>query len=800
MKKLLILLALLAAPLAVSAQVATASLSPKEDAAAFAKMRSKMDRIRRTEHRPTVALVLSGGGAKGAAHVGVLRYLEELQIPVDMVLGTSMGGLVGGLYSLGYDAAYLDSLLTSVDWNLVLSDKVPQDYISYATKMYKDKYVIAVPFHYSEEAFRAMVGGMPPERGEIGGESSASEVDFPINNIARSLPAGYINGLNVNNIFSSMSAGYQDSIQFRDLPIPFCCVASDLVTCKAKNWTAGSITEALRSTMSIPGLFDPVRTHGMVLVDGGTRNNFPTDLAREMGADYVIGVNLSDKDLTYNDINNIADMLWTFIDMLGREAFSKNIGNTDVYIKPDLAEYNMLSFDSESIKIIIGRGYDAAIARSRELKALKAMMPDAKTTLRNRPADDINRGTVQIATIEFDGLKDRESRFLASKIKFAAGDHVDRADIEQAVSMIFATGSFESVTYHLLGSEQPYRLVFKCIKRPIHQLGVGYRADNETLVDVILNVGFNAHRIEGPKLDLTGKLGMNKYAEARFSYDMPRTPTINFLAKVGRSTANLTTDDALYRFKYSGHKEELFFSNMHWTRMDFNLGVRNRYFGVNDWMSNSEVPVSDAFLETLGGDYLSSFVSGRAYTFDDGYFPTKGIDLDLDYEWIMGKIHNPDYLGAHLASLNFRSVVPMGSRTAFLFGVGARAVMNPDGDNDYDDLPHANYIGGNMRGRYLEQQLPFCGFGDVMLVDDYLITANAALRFRFGKSLYTTLQAGAFASEDNVLNFMEPTNPIVLGACLEAAYNTIAGPLKMDVRWNSFNNKVGVYIGFGYDF
>ena len=125
-------------------------------------MRSKMDRIRR--RRPTVALVLSGGGAKGAAHVGVLRFLEEEGIPIDMVLGTSMGGLVGGLYSIGYSPDFLDSLVRTVDWDLALSDKVPQDYISYATKMYKEKYMLSVPFHYSEDVFRAMIGQAPEEQ------------------------------------------------------------------------------------------------------------------------------------------------------------------------------------------------------------------------------------------------------------------------------------------------------------------------------------------------------------------------------------------------------------------------------------------------------------------------------------------------------------------------------------------------------------------------------------------------------------------------------------------------------------
>ena len=691
--KWMAVVALMLWSLGAVAQVATASVDPEGDEIAFEKVRQKMDRIRRTEHRPTIGLVLSGGGAKGAAHVGVLRYLEEQKIPVDLIVGTSMGGLVGGLYALGYNSDYLDSLLTSMDWSLALSDNVPQDYISYATRMYKEKYMLSVPFHYSDDVFRAMVGQTPDEpasakkgkNGKNGKKGKAEDViplersgmvqdptdgvDLPINDIARSLPAGFVNGLNVNNIFSSISASYQDSVSFLDFPIPFCCVASDLVSCKAKNWTSGSINEALRSTMSIPGLFDPVRTHGMVLVDGGTRNNFPTDLAREMGVDYVIGVDLSDKDMSYDEINNIADILWTFIDMLGREAFSKNVDNTDVFIKPYLREYNMLSFDKKSIKTIIERGYSSAIGQAQALGELKAMMPDSQTQLRNTPAQDVARTPVQIASLEYEGLTDKESRFLSRKLKFKAGDRIGKEQIDKAVAIFFATGSFESVTYRLLGSEEPYRLVFRCQKRPIHQFGFGFRADNETLVDAIVNVGFNAHRISGARFDLTGKLGLNKYAQAHLSFDGRYTPTLNFDAKVSGYTADVTTNEALFRLKYWSHKEEVYFSNMHWTHMDFNIGGRNKYIKATDWLSNQNVSASSDVLSTMGGNYTSAFANGRAYTLDDPYFTMRGVDFYVDYEWVFAKEFDFKFADQHLAAVRFRTGLPFGRHVSLLLGI-----------------------------------------------------------------------------------------------------------------------------------
>ena len=485
--------------------------------------------------------------------------------------------------------------------------------------------------------------------------------------------------------------------------------------------------------------------------------------------------------------------------MLGREAFSKNVDNADIFIKPQLREYNMLSFDTKSVKTIVGRGYAAALRQADALKSLKAMMPDASKTLRARPADDIGRTPLQIASIEFEGMPDRDSRWLSKKLRFKAGDRIGKTQIDKAVAMIFATGSFESVTYRLLGEEEPYRLVFRCQKRPIHQFGFGIRADNETLVDAIVNVGLGAHQISGVKFDLTGKLGQNKYAQAHLSFDGLRTPTLNFDAKVSGYTADVTTDEALFRLKYWSHQEEVYFSNIHWTHLDFNIGGRNKFIRATDWLSNQNVSASSDVLSSMGGNYTSAFANGRAYTLDDPYFTMRGIDFNVNYEWVFAKDLKIGFADEHLASVHFRTALPFGRHVSLLMGVNARAVLNGDAE-DMTNLPLKNFIGGTRAGRYLDQQIPFCGFGGMMLVDNYLASADAALRLRFGKNLFTTFEAGAFKAEDTLSGFLDIQNKLVLGACFELGFKTIAGPIRLDVRWNDLNKKVGAYVSFGYDF
>ena len=253
MKRLLILAFLLCLMTLPSSARKSIGIDPKADSVAMARMRARMDEIRK--YRPTVALVLSGGGAKGAAHVGVIRYLEELDIPVDMVLGTSMGGLVGGLYSLGYTADQIDSLMSNMDWNWVLSDKLSREYITYSDLKYKEKYLLSIPFFYEKDYYKMMRADEnrfdPAHRHDIlhVGADNEDGAEFLKQNLLGSLPAGYISGQNVSNLISSLTIGYQDPMSFMDFPIPFVCVASDMVSGKAKVWYEGKINDVVVVTL-----------------------------------------------------------------------------------------------------------------------------------------------------------------------------------------------------------------------------------------------------------------------------------------------------------------------------------------------------------------------------------------------------------------------------------------------------------------------------------------------------------------------------------------------------------------------
>jgi NTE family protein len=770
-------------------------LNPQQDSIALSSIQERMAAIHK--RRPTVALVLSGGGAKGAAHVGVIKYLESIGMPIDMVLGTSMGGLVGSLYSLGYRPEYLDSLIRSIDWNNALSDRVPREYISYNEKKYKEKYLLSFPFYYRKEDFveqktnDLQYSAQNRYQSIHFGANGENPTSMVKDNLLGSLPSGYIYGQNVNNIISSLTVGYQDSVDFFELPIPFVCVSTDMVSGKAKVWYDGKVNTAMRSTMSIPGIFAPVRINGMILTDGGMRDNYPTDLARQMGADIIIGVELSDAEKTYAQINNLGDIINQGIDMLGKETFEKNVKIPDVNIKPDLHEYNMLSFDPVSVDTIISRGYQAALKNADALAKIKSRIGRESLRLHNHPSIDINETPVRIWDIDITGVKQNEKNFLMEKLDIHPGDYVTRKSIENAVAIIFGTGAFDYVTYELLGADEPYHLKLNCKKGPVNQLGIGGRFDSEEIVSVLIDLGINTHKLQGSSFDFTAKVGSNPYFQVHYSFDTPHVPTINVLSDIRWIDRNtFTIGESLYNIAFFNWRNEIFFSNMHWSMFDVNTGIRHEYYGIRHLLANNIS--GDYNVDQLSNNFVALFTNFTAETFDDGYFPTKGIKAGLKYYWTFGAFPN-SFENFHSVQIYGSTAIPFSRVFTLIPSFNMRFLL---GNNV--PIVYANVIGGSMAGRYVDQQMPFMGVNNAAYMRNNLMLYRCDMRFKLFKNNYLSGIVNTSTDYDEFIKFnMKSFN---YGIGLEYSYNSIVGPIKGNVHWSSLTHTVGAYLSLGYDF
>lgn len=786
---------LLALLLSGSMGMRAQGIDHKADSLAVVRMRKHMSEIRK--HRPTVALVLSGGGAKGAAHIGVIEHIESLGIPVDIVLGTSMGGLIGGLYSLGYTTDEMDSLVRNMDWGWAFSDRLSREYISYTDMKYKEKYMLSIPFYYERDYYKMKLADDyrfdEMDRLDvlhIGADNEQGQ-DLLKNNLLGSLPSGYIYGQNVSNLISSLTIGYQDSIDFQQLPKPYVCIATDMVSGKAKIWHSGKMATAMRSTMSIPGIFAPVRTEGMVLVDGGLRDNYPTSLAREMGADIIIGVDLSQRQRTYVQVNNIGDILGQGIDMLGRDAFEKNVNVPDVKIKPYLPEFNMLSFTPTAIDTIIVRGKEAAMAQDSLLRQVAARTAGRYVAPPKKRAYDFHADSLIIADVEIRGVLPREQALLMDRLDLEFGQKISRDDLDHIVAQIYGTQAYDFVTYELLGSAEPFKLVLNCKKGPVHQFGLGVRADTEEIVSVLLNLGINAHKMYGHIFDMTGKISANPYLEMKWSYDVPKVPTLNASASIRWTDMNmLNFGNNRLSLNFLHASQEFYMSNIKWNWFDIKAGIRNDIFDIRN--VKAEQIIGDYDFSQLTNDFVSLMADARSDTFDDGYFPRKGFTVGLGYSWTFAGFPNHIH-NFQTVTADAKVVVPIGERFAILPSLNSRMLFG-------HDIPVAyfNAMGGSLAGRYVDQQIPFMGVTNLSAMKNILTVFGLDMRVRIARNHYVTGVVNYARDCDTFVDYGKGLG--YFGAGLEYAFDTIFGPIKANIHWSNITNKVGLYLSAGFDF
>ncbi|MBQ4388897.1 MAG: patatin-like phospholipase family protein [Bacteroidales bacterium] len=800
MKKILTLLMLLL-PLASFAQedeYSSFGLDAR-DQRAVREIRQRMARIRQT--RPTVGLVLSGGGAKGAATVGVLKYLEEYDIPIDLVVGTSIGGLLGSLYSLGYDAAYLDSLVRHINWDMALSDKLDQKYIPYSRRRYNEKYMLSFPFYYRDEDYKNFLAGDAPfargrsrqlELGVKGRKGRRNFSELVRGNLLGSLPSGFVFGQNVNQIITSRTVGYSDSTDFFHFPIPFACVATDVASGKAKVWRNGSVNLAMRSTMSIPGLFAPVRTGGMVLVDGGMRNNFPVNIAKEMGADIIIGVNLAQSSLTANEIQNLADVLTSSMDLLSNDVYERNVEQVDIHIHPDLGSYNMLSFSSEAVDTMLVMGYNAAVQKAPQLQALRKRLGASKFKLHGRKAVDIGRQDVFIREVVVDGVSSKEADYVREHMTCQAGMMVSKQMIEDDVATIFGKGSYDYVNYELRGKAEPYTLRIYCKRGPMHQLGFSARMDTEDIVSLLVNVGLNTRAMSGHSLDLSARISANPYIDAVYSYSAHRFGTIN-VRSMFRYTdrMNMYYNAGRFNTSFMLATQEVYLSNIHWSTLDVNLGLRNQYFQLRSLLTDVDV----RYNVTQKVDVPSLFLTARLETLDNGYFPSKGVSVGFRTDGMYRLFESglPARWMA-VASADGRFPVSFGSFT-LIPSFAARFVFGPQ-----TPLMYSNVIGGDIGGNYIEQQLPFVGVTSAALCRDHLGMVRLDARYEVASNHFVSLMNNVAYEFDGFDASALQSGRWLYGVGLGYGYNTIVGPLKAQLSWSNVTKKVGIYLSFGYSF
>ena len=788
------------------------SVNPVEDSLAVARVRAKMDSIR--QYRPTVAVVLGGGGARGMAHLGVLRYLEEMGIPVDLVGGTSMGGLVSGLYSLGFGAQYLDSLVRAIDWTVMMSDKIPDSFQTYKVRRNKERFALTVPFHYDDEDMQTRIARQTrfnknyeqsdTRTGDMRREMMAK--------VGMGLPDGFLFGYNVRNMLSSVTVGYQDSLDFDKLPVPYFCVATDMLSLNEKNWTTGSLVDAMRSTMAIPGYFRPVRTGGMVLVDGGTRNNSPVDIARAMGADIVIGSEMP-TPRTLADLSGLANLLLQHITLLSADICEANRKNTDLLLQHELKGYTMLSFDTQSVDDIIAQGYAKAVENKEAFEAI-AKRVGAPQALEHRRAIDLAKQKVRVGEIRYEGVTEKESKYMVSPALLPRDGMYGREEIESVLSAIYGTKAFESVTYRISGEQEPYTLIFDCQKGQTNEAGVGIHLDQDEALYLGAHLGIGTRKLSGLRFSSELKIGQVSLLDLDLSYKpLAQLPVIGVAFNNSYRNFSYRIDDASQALAFSKARYNGVNSRVELYAEDARLIYGNVRFGAAYDMEPYENYLDDT-MHWEGWDFkshwFSTFASLRYDTFNESYFPTSGFRLKLDTRYVFDGYsiyledkgmeagdHYEGYVPPYsVGTFHVSAAVPLGRVVVLQPSIYAGWQTEQPGRMNFI---HTLAAGGTLASRYIDNQIPFFGFSQGFYAcDSVAATAQLDVRFRLNHKNFFTVRGGMFQDKSKLADLVRtPLSAYAFG--VEIGQRTIIGPMKLGAQWCN-KTRFSVALSVGFDF
>ena len=727
-----------------------------------------------------VAVVLSGGGAKGMAHIGVLKVLERAGIPVDIITGTSMGSIIGGLYAIGYNANALDSMVRVQDWGYVITDKEDLRRQSLNDRKKQNTYLFTTGL---------TIGKRDKQAG------------------------GIIKGKNLAELFQQLCVGYTDSLDFtRDLPIPFACVATDIIDNAEVDFHSGRLPQAMRASMAIPAAFSPVRIGDMVLVDGGLKNNYPADLAREMGAEIIIGVTVQGAPKSAEEVGGTMSILSQIIDVNCKNKLDENLAITDLHLQVDTKGYGSASFSQAAIDTLIRRGEEEAMRHWDDIIALRQRIGigDEKPVILQPLRPKVMTEKHRIIGYTFENMTPQDERFLRQKFGLNKRDSID-ARLEQELTTSMRVDLFyQTAECRILPEKLPVairshrdeeekkweeadgvRVVLTAGERKSAQLHGGVRFDTEEYAAVQLGLDIPLKTSIPINTDITLRLGKRMMARGEITIH-PRNftrPTLSYAFH--RNDVDIYIDGDLgYNIRYNQFQAEFLPINFDLRHFNLQMGLRWDYMHYRTKLGSET-----SKQVTLENEHFFSYRARLNYNSeDDWYFPTRGARFKAEYAYLTDNFAKLDgQTGMSDVNANWRKSFPIGDHFSLQPMIYGRLLFG-------SIIPpvFGNTIGGDWFGHYVEQQMPFAGIGNMEYVNYQFVAAQLQAQQRIGTNNYVLLRVVAAQQSEDLDELFD--NRTLLGGQIAYFYNTIIGPVGATLGYSNRTKKPYFFLNLGYEF
>ena len=713
------------------------------------------------QNRPKIGLVLSGGGAKGFAHIGVLKVLEQAGVKVDYIGGTSMGAVVGGLYASGYSATQIDSIFKATNFDELLQDYIPRTSKNFYEKRNDELYAISLPFN------KAKIG----------------------------VPIALSKGLYNYNLLNQLTRNFRHVRDFSQLPIPFICIATDIETGKEVLLNKGYLAQALLASSAFPTLFSPVEIDGKLLIDGGVTNNYPVEEVRKMGADIIIGVDVQDELKDRKSLKEATRILVQITNLQMIEKMQGKIDQTDIYIKPDVESFGVITFDKG--EEIIKKGEEATFVVYERLKALGNL--DTYKIQNLKKSSD----SIFIKDIQINNLENYTRAYVIGKLGFKPNKKISYKDLNIGINKINATQNFSTISYTLNQvDEKGDRLIVNLTEaktKTFLKFGLHYDGLYKSAILTNLTQKRLFFKNDVTSFDLilgdNFRYNFDYYLDNGFYWSFglkSRYNSFNKNVATDFSNGDILTAQNLstININFSDLTNQAYVQTVFVQKFQLGLGIEFKNLKIKSATLQNNSQLFE------NSNYLSGFGNIKYDSYDNKYFPKNGVCLSGDFQtYLYSSNFSGDFNPFSIAKADFgfaktffkKATVKLQTEAGFAIG--------------NQSVSYFNFVFGGYGFSTVNNFKHFYGYDFLSFAGDSFVKTTATFDYEIFKKNHVNFSANYANAEDNLFSTTDwISKPKYTGYAIGYGLETIVGPVEIKYAWSPELSKGFTWFTVGFWF
>lgn len=693
--------------------------------------------------RPKVGLVLSGGGAKGLAHIGVLKVIDSLNIKIDYIAGTSMGAIVGGLYASGYNANQLDSIFSNIDVDALLQDYTPREAKSFYEKRNDEIYALTLPF----------------------------------NKFKLGLPSGLSKGLYNFNLISLLTQHVSNVRDFNQLPIPFLCIATDAETGEKMVLDKGILAQCMVASGALPTLYSPVEINSRLLIDGGVIDNYPIEELLAKGVDIVIGVDVQDGLKTRNELKGVTSLLAQINNFSMIEKMEGKQKATNIYIKPDIKGYSVVDF--EKGHEIIVKGKEKALEFVKELAPYRNLTSEYRNEI-------VVQDSIYIKEVDFNKLDNFTRAYILGKLKFKRNIKISNSQLQKGISNLNATQNFSAINYYFEKAQDGQNLILQLKENENNTfLKFGLHYDDMFKSGILLNYTKKKFLVKNDVVSLDLILGDNIRYNFDYYIDNGFYWSFGFNSKLTtfnrNITSNITRDLAIdpdistINVDFFDLSNQAYLQTIFAQKFSIGSGLEFKYLRLRSETLQNGNSVFES------SNYLSLFGFIKYDSFDKKYFPKSGWNFNSELRsYVYSSDYNNSFERFSIAKADFAFAQPIFKNITFKFqseggfSIGERSI------------PYFDFILGGYGFQQVNNIKPFFGYDYLSLTGESYLKLSLTADYEFYKKHHFNFIANFANIGNNIFDTLDTwfANPNYSGYSFGYGMETVIGPVEIKHSWS----------------